>query len=161
MWNKIKSLLKMEKEKKIRACSIYKTKNKLKITTMYRLESWAYIESNPIIILPIESSLEQIKNAIFSSICNSRELSQKEEFFYKLGTKKLLKSLQEISFKKLYNNSTSCNIFIENNIVEVIPNRLKDYYLVAVIDDTQRIEYNNNELEITKMILEVLEKSYG
>lgn len=160
MWNNIKSLLKMEKEKKIKACSIYKTKNKFKVTTMYRLESWAYIESNPIVILPIESNFEQIKNAIFSSIDSSRELSSKEEDFYRLETKELLKSLQETSYKRFYKNSTSCSIYIKNNIVEIVPNKLKDYYLVEVTDDIQNIEYDNNELEITRIVLDVLKKSY-
>lgn len=158
MWNKIKTLFKMGKE--IKACSIYKTKNKFKIVTAYRLESWAYIESNPITILPIEASFEQIKNAIFLSINSSKKLSEKEEDFYRLETKEFLKSLRETSYKKFYNNSTSCSIYIENNIVEIIPNRLKDYYLVEVKEDIQKIEYNNNKIEITKIVLDILEKKY-
>lgn len=160
MWNKIKSILKKENFVKIKACDIYKTLKEYKIVTLSTSDTGLFLADVPTFILPITISKDELSNKIFSSLNSSRcnvpfpnSKVEMQEF-----QKKHLKDLKEKSFKSLYKNSINCSIRLENNILEITPSRFEKYYLEPVSEKSVKIEYNNNELEITKIIIDILNK---
>lgn len=146
----------------MKVCQIYKTKSEYKIVTMYRLESWSYISSKPIVLLPSETTIEQLSKEIFFCLKSSRELSEAEENEFWLG-EKLLSELKEKSFNSFYNKSTSCNLSLENNILEISPQEYlgKNKGLSTIENEVEKVEYNPNvEIEVTNQIVKILKNSY-
>ena len=151
----------------MKGLEIYRTSKFYKIVTMYRRESGAYMLSKPIYIVSIEKSIEELSNAIFSSLEASRSIKESEEDNLWLGNK-LLKELKERSFNNLYKNSTSCCVFfnkkglLSKGMIEIEPYKYsgKDEGLEAIEEEIVKIKYNNNteDAEITKIIIEILEK---
>lgn len=141
----------------MKAVHVYLTKKSFKITTMYRLESGSYIDSNPIYILPTEVSLEELSNKISSCLVASKQLSEKEEDSYWLGNK-LLKLLKESSFNKLYEASNSCIVYTEKNRTIIKPYKFKgkDQGLVVDQDRVVELESNISDIELTKIIFNLL-----
>lgn len=143
----------------MKCCQIYKTNKSYKIVTMYRLESWSYIASFPIFILPLQSSGEELADKIFESLKNSRSLLESEEDDFWLGNK-LLKEIKESSFNKLYQNSKSCTVYMEGANLEIEPNNYlgPDKGLEPLTDEVVKINvFNNSKIEVTNCILKVLD----
>lgn len=101
-----------------KACGIYITNSYFKIVTMYRLESGIYIISNPIYLLPKNSTLDVLFNKVIESLDESRELKIEEEKSFRLG-RNLLKFLKEKSFKNLYQNSIVYSIYLDENHLSI------------------------------------------
>lgn len=141
----------------MKACQIFKTKRAYKITTMYRLESWSYIESKPINILPIKSSLEMVSKVVFESLESSRVISDTEEEDFWLGNQ-LLKELKEKSYDSLYKKSTSCMIFVKDNEFIIEPQVYKGRGLGLEVDESRvlKLEANLDKLLLIEEALNLL-----
>lgn len=107
----------------MKSIQIYLSKRHYKILTMYRLESWSYIISEPIFILPINVEIKELALKVFEALEASCELSETEEDKYRLGNKLLLKEMKETSFDKLYSSSKSCSLVLDEKLVTVIPQK--------------------------------------
>ena len=70
--------------------------------------------------------------------------------------KEHLKNIKEKSYLGLYKNSTSCSIRLIGNIISITPYIFNKRWLEPVEEKTLKIEYDNNELEITRKIIEIL-----
>jgi hypothetical protein len=148
----------------MKGCQIYKTNKHYKIITMYRQESWAYISSKPIYILPLEVDINEFSSRLFESLKNSRDITESEEDNFWLGNG-LLKELEERTFVDLYKHSTSCYVWLDKKgilskgEIEIKPNKYlgKSKGLVSVDEESIRIKYNKGkELEITKRVIDIL-----
>lgn len=156
MWNKIKSLLKMD-SRVIKGCQIFKTSKEYKIITMYQVDLGRFTLRKPIYIVDISEGIDTIKNFIFNSLNESKKITYED--YYNNGSKKeLLVDLKETSYNKLYRNSNSCCLYLVNGNIEIIPNKFEKTYLSEVKEGIRKMNYDNNELEITKMVLDILEK---
>ena len=74
--------------------------------------------------------------------------------------KEHLKNIKEKSYLGLYKNSTSCSIRLIGNIITITPYIFNKRWLEPVEEKALKIEYDNydnNELEITRKIIEILE----
>lgn len=144
----------------MKAVHIYLTKKSFKITTMYKLESGSYIESNPIYILPSEVSLEELSNKISFSLGASKQISEREEDNYWLGNK-LLKLLKESSFNKLYENSKSCILYIEKNKKIIEPQKFigKDNGLAVKEEKIVELKSDISDIELIEAIVNLLGQS--
>lgn len=71
--------------------------------------------------------------------------------------KEHLKNIKEKSYLGLYKNSTSCSIRLIENMITITPYIFNKRWLEPVEEKTLKIEYDNNELEITGKIIEILE----
>lgn len=143
----------------MKACEIYKTKKSYKIATMYRTDTWIYISNEPIFILPIDVAIEEFKNTIFKSLEASKEIPYPEESL----SKEFLKSMKESSFMSLYKNSSNCNIYFEDNIIEIQPNKCINPRegLFPVNEDIVKIPYSKDkEMEIVNEIIKILDHKY-
>lgn len=141
----------------MKSCQIFKTKKAYKITTMYRLESWSYIESKPIYILPLETSPEDLSRAIFESLENSREISESEEDDFWLGNR-LLKELKESSYNSLYKNSFGCIVSIKNGDFVVEPQKYmgKDKGLEIDGDRVLQLDAKMDKKHLTNKVISAL-----
>lgn len=142
----------------MKGCSIYKTKKAYKIVTMFRRESWAYLLSKPIFILPLETNIEELSEKIFGSLTSSRSISEDEEDNFDIN---LLKEIKEKSYNQLYKNSASCDIFLKESIIEIIPLKYagKNQGLDEIADQIKEISYSKEkELEITSLIINKLDE---
>ncbi|MDO4230322.1 MAG: hypothetical protein Q4C98_10945 [Capnocytophaga sp.] len=157
MWNKIKSLLKVQS--KTYACSIYRTDAEYKIITESKTDTGLFMADTPVYIIPISVSEKELSDKIFSSLFSSKDnvkfpATKSEMTEYQ---KEHLKNIKEKSFSNLYKNSTNCSIRLTNNIITIIPNKLNKIWLEPVEKDIKEMEYDNNELQITKIIISLLE----
>lgn len=141
----------------MKSCQVFKTKKNYKITTMYRLESWSYIESKPIYIFPLETSIEELSKAIFESLESSREISELEENDFWLGNQ-LLKELKESSYNSLYKNSYGCIVSIKNNDFVIEPQKYmgKDEGLAVDENKVLNLGVNLDKKHLTKKVIDVL-----
>lgn len=145
----------------MKTAELVKTKNKYKIVTWYKRESGSYLASNPIYILPLSSEIDEISNKIFLALNTSKELKENEEDEYRLGNKIFLKNLKETSLTKLYRESKSCFISIDNsNLIKIIPYKESEHHrgLVEDIENSIELYYNgDNQIEIVKSAMKILE----
>lgn len=141
----------------MKSCQIFKTKKGYKIATMYRLESWSYIESKPIYIFPVEIGVEELSKAIFESLESSREISDSEENDFWLGNQ-LLKELKENSYNSLYKNSYSCIVSIKNSDFIIEPQKYmgKDEGLSVDENRVLKLDANLDKKYLTENVIDVL-----
>lgn len=142
---------------------IFKTEKKYIILTMYQLESGSFISSEPIYILPLHSEIEDFASFIIDALKLSRKLNESEENSYWLG-KNLLKKMREPSFEKLYRESVSCQLNIENESLFIIPRKYlgKNKGLLPLENIAYKMEFEeNNILNICVEILKILEIKYN
>lgn len=144
----------------MKAVHIYLTKKNYKVVTMYRLESGSYISSNPIFILPFDIDKEELSSKIFLALKTSRHLSEKEEDEYWLGNK-LLKTLKESSFNKLYENSKSCAVYWEKTRIVIKPYEYQGNNQGLAVNKEKILELNHNTspIELTEVITNLLIES--
>ena len=145
----------------MKACVIYKTEKEYKIVTESESNTGLGLEDEPIFILPIGVNIANIKEAIFKSLNSSRKNVRMPKD-WKEWQKEQLNKMKEKTFIGLYKKSNSVGVCLENNILTVYPCKyMPKMGLVAVKEDTVKIECSlDNELEITKKILEILEVDY-
>ena len=145
----------------MKSCFIYKTEKEYKIITEHESDTGLGLEDEPIFILPIGSDIANIKESIFKSLNSSRK---KVPFpkNVKEWQKEGLKRMKEKSFKGLYEKSNSVGIRIEKNILIISPSKYTTKMGIGIVEeDIVKMEYSlDKEIEITKKILEILEKSY-
>lgn len=144
----------------MKAITIYKIKKEYKIVTLYKREAGSYIVSEPILNVSIGISFNDFYNKIFYSLDSSRNISESEEDKFSLG-KELLKKLKISSFEKLYFNCTSCSIWLDNNILEIIPNKYAGYLqgLEEDIENKLVFQFNEeNKLIIVEKVKDILDK---
>jgi hypothetical protein len=142
----------------MKSLHVFLTINKYKIVTMYRLDSGSYILSQPIFILNREIGNEELSKYISSALEESKQLSEKEEEKYRIGSKLLLKNLKESSFNKLYENSKSCAVYVEENRICIEPYDFKDKVSGLIVNNENIIELKSDisYLDLTKNIIEIL-----
>lgn len=146
----------------MKSINIYKLRDELKIETLYLREHSAYMISEPIFILPINSSKEEIANKVFEALEASRVIKEFEEDNFWLGNK-LLKLLKEKSFDKLYFSCTSCSIRLKDDSIEIMPYKYAGYKqgMTEVQEDVIVLPYKIEDKNlIIEKVLEVLNKSY-
>lgn len=133
----------------MKTCQIFKIDNKFIIVTLYRLESWSYISSEPIFILPDDIDIKILLTKVFESLENSRDISENEENEMWLGHD-LLKLLKVKSFSKLYKESVACIVSLNEKNIKVTPYEFyfKTKGLSEKIEDTFIVEIDNIKLLI-------------
>lgn len=144
---------------KARTCHVYKTSKAYKIVTMHRRSGGALTAAEPVYILPLDSSIEDISKSIFESLSKSGKISEEE--YFKTGTDSFLKILKERSLKQLYNTSNSCHISLVKDKIEIAPYKKVQRWLEQVDEDKITLNYSKEkELDITQQILKMLDVSY-
>lgn len=141
----------------MKSCQIFKAKNAYKIITLYRLESWSYIHSHPIYILPLKTSSDELSMKIFEALENSRDISESEENEFWLGNQ-LLKELKEKSYNSLYKDSHSCMVSMNENEFIIEPQQYmgKDEGLEIVKSRILKFDRNSNKINLGEKIVNVL-----
>ena len=106
-----------------KSIQIYKTHKHYKVITMYRTESWTYLLSEPVFLLSLDITAEELSKVILEGLNRSRSISESEEDTIRNNNKQsLLKQIKEKSYNDLYKNSTSCTIYVENQEITIEPN---------------------------------------
>ena len=100
----------------MKACQIFKIKQKIKIVTMYNTDTGSYKLDKPIFTLSIDEDREVLKNAITQSLAASKQIK-----FVPSDNSALLKDLKEKSFLSFYKTSTSCMVFVNDTQVTIKP----------------------------------------
>lgn len=142
----------------MKACQIYKTNKEYKIITLYKTESWAYISSHPIYILPISTNVDELTNIIFKTLESSRSISEIEEKKMWLGDN-LLKAINEVSYNKLYKNSKVCGLFLKEDKIMIVSYTYLGLNkgIVGNDNDEIEIEYKDElKVEIIQKVIDVL-----
>jgi hypothetical protein len=144
----------------MKALSIYKTEKNYKIITMYLKDTGTYILKDPIFFLDLDVDAVKLGEIIFESLNKSRKITSSEDNF---SSKELLKKLKESSFKKLYQNSTSCCIYLEKNLITIEPQICinPNEGLEVVEEDIIQLEYSaQSTCLIVENIIDILNKKY-
>lgn len=142
----------------MKSIHIYKTKKDYKIITFYKLESGSYIGSDPVFVMPIDVSSEDLAGKLFEALNASRTLKESEEDKFWLGNG-LLKKIKETSFNKFYATSLSCNVSFDKGIIILTPYKYtgKDQGLEMEESRTYRVALEkNNRLEVVEKIKQML-----
>ena len=145
--------------KDTKACSIYKTEKNYKIITTYPVSSGIFVTREPVFILPLNITLEELKNTIFKAINECKLISCKEYEKMPHSIKYYLNILKEKSLKGLYQNSTYCSIYLKNGILEIVPFKYseKRKCLEPDCERNLKMEYSKeNELKITNEVVQIL-----
>ena len=100
----------------MKACQIFKIKQKIKIVTMYNTDTGSYKLGKPTFTLSIDEEREVLKNAITQSLAASKQIK-----LVPSDNSALLKDLKEKSFLSFYKTSTSCMVFINDTQVTIEP----------------------------------------
>lgn len=152
----------------MKSCTIYKTfKNEYKIVSQCETTAGYLLDVTPVYILSTDSPNDVLMSSFLNALNNSTKvIKAPERSEFPLVQKKLLANLKEVSFSKLYMNSSSCSIRVENNTMTIYPNKLmtegqpKDG-LVWVREDKVVIEeYASNLDMIILKIKEMLDRTY-
>jgi hypothetical protein len=153
---------KKEKFVEVKACEIYRTRKHYKIVTLYQLEAGRFTSNKPVFVIDVNVNLEDLYKYILESLSESKIVSYDEYYKKTISHKELLKEIKESSYKKLYENSTSCIIHFDNDMIEIIPYQIDvKGGLKPVSSDTVKLPYSQkNQIEIVQAIVKVLEKKY-
>lgn len=143
-----------------KALQIYKTHKHYTIITMYRTESWTYLLSEPVFLLSLDITTEELSKVILEGLKHSRSISESEEDTIRNNNKQsLLKKIKEKSYNDLYKNSTSCTIYVENQEITIEPN----IYLGSregLTTDTEkvlRLDFIESKyIDIAKSVIDIL-----
>ncbi len=145
------------------SCIIYRTEKFFKIVTEAESDIGLTIHSDPIYLIDISCSLEELSDLIFSSLANYKEnvpTPKRDE--WKDWQNNLLLKLKEKSFNSLYKNSVSCSLKLNNSKIKIILNKfIPKEGLTAIEDSTFILDYKaGNELEITKHVYKLLNEKF-
>ena len=147
----------------MKRCSIFKTEKEYKIHTESETDIGLFICDAPIFILPVKSDIENIKDAIFECLNNSRKgiYTPKVDEWSDWG-KECLKKLKEKSHEGLDKRSNYVCIELEKDILTIYPGKHTPRKGFSTVEeDVVKMEYfQEKEIEITKRIIEMLEVDY-
>lgn len=144
----------IKKEKYMKACEIYKTSKELKIATMYKTDAGLYLSDEPIFILPVNSSKEELLNAILQAISASKLIKHPSDY----SSESLLRKLKEKSFKSLYLSSVLCILYIDGNNAEIELWQYSKKLKYLVTDESHKVHIENfTKDELMNEIYKILE----
>jgi len=136
----------------MKACQIFKMKQKIKIVTMYNTDTGSYKLDKPIFTLSIDEDREVLKNAITQSLAASKQIK-----FVPSDNSALLKDLKEKSFLSFYKTSTSCMVFVNNTQVTIEPQVFSKEIRALETNEEQIVRlFNFTEEELLNHVLKVL-----
>ena len=136
----------------MKACQIFKIKQKIKIVTMYNTDTGSYKLDKPIFTLSIDEDREVLKNAITQSLAASKQIK-----FVPSDNSALLKDLKEKSFLSFYKTSTSCMVFVNNTQVTIEPQVFSKEIRALETNEEQIVRlFNFTEEELLNHVLKVL-----
>ena len=148
------------KEIESKGIEVYKTCRHYKIITMYKLKAGSYLSGEPVFILPLEITAENLSKVIFECLNHSCLVSKSEEDIIWNNRKQLLKKLKEPSFNALYKNSVNCDIIcVENQKITIEP---KIYLGLrkGLVTDTERVvelEFSkSNYVDVAQVVIDLL-----
>jgi hypothetical protein len=169
--NRLKGLLKhlkvlqnTAKKGNIKTCEIYKTSKNYIIITESSSDIGLGISDDPIYVIPINSTINELEEKVFDCLNSSRVgiYTPKRDEWASWQKEQLLKMGQK-SFDLLYKNSSSCSLKLEDNILSICPRSLtrKHKGLVLVEKDIIKLDLNDiNKDQAIKKIIEALSISY-
>ena len=110
----------------MKSCVIYKTfKDEYKIVTQSETTAGYLLMVLPVFILSTNCTDEVLLSTIIKALDNSvKNIKAPDRSEFPSVQKNLLSALKEKSFSKLYTDSTSCEIRVQNNILTLYPNKL-------------------------------------
>lgn len=136
----------------MKACQIFKIKQKIKIVTMYNTDTGSYKLGKPTFTLSIDEEREVLKNAITQSLAASKQIK-----FVPSDNSALLKDLKEKSFLSFYKTSTSCMVFINDTQVTIEPQVFSKEIRALETNEEQIVRlFNFTEEELLNHVLKVL-----
>ncbi len=136
----------------MKACQIFKIKQKIKIVTMYNTDTGTYKLDKPIFILSIDEDREVLKNVITQSLAVSKQIE-----FIPSDNSALLKDLKEKSFLSFYKTSTSCMVFVNDTQVTIEPQVFSKEIRALETNEEQIVRlFNFTEEELLNHVLKVL-----
>jgi hypothetical protein len=148
----------------IKRCEVYKTKKEFKIITQNTTSDGFGMASNPIYILPIDTSKEELYKSVGKALDQSKTNVSfpSEKNLYDKYINELLCSLKEKSMGNLYRNNGCLLEQNENKLVVNVyrlfnPSKPNDG---VVFDDNRMKEINlkkSNENDVIEQILEALQ----
>ena len=135
----------------MKACQIFKIKQKIKIVTMYNTDTGSYKLDKPIFTLSIDEDREVLKNAITQSLAASKQIK-----FVPSDNSALLKDLKEKSFLSFYKTSTSCMVFVNDTQVTIEPQVFSKEIRALETNEEQMVRlFNFTEEELLNHVLKV------
>ena len=147
----------------MKASCIYKTEKEYKIITQSETDIGLFISDDPIFILPIISDIEDVKEAIFKCLNNSRKgiYTPKQDEWGK-WQKERLKKMKEKSYIGLDKRSNYVGIRLEKNVLVISPGKYTHRQGFEIVEkDIVEIGYSpDKEMEITERIIEMLKVDY-
>lgn len=152
----------------MKSCTIYKTfKNEYKIVSQCETSAGYLLDVTPVYILSANCSNKDLISALFNALNNSaKKIKAPDRSEFPLIQSNLLSQLKEKSFYKLYMNSSSCSIRVEDKIMNIYPNKLliegqpKDG-LSWVEEDKVMIEENTVNVDaLVLKVKEILNRKY-
>ena len=136
----------------MKACQIFKMKQKIKIVTMYNTDTGSYKLDKPIFTLSIDEDREVLKNAITQSLAASKQIE-----FIPSDNSALLKDLKEKSFLSFYKTSTSCMVFVNDTQVTIEPQVFSKEIRALETNEEQIVRlFTFTEEELLNHVLKVL-----
>ena len=136
----------------MKACQIFKIKQKIKIVTMYNTDTGSYKLDKPIFTLSIDEDREVLKNAITQSLAASKQIK-----FVPSDNSALLKDLKEKSFLSFYKTSTSCMVSVNDTQVTIEPQVFSKEIRALETNEEQMVRlFNFTEEELLNHVLKVL-----
>jgi hypothetical protein len=136
----------------MKACQIFKMKQKIKIVTMYNTDTGSYKLDKPIFTLSIDEDREVLKNAITQSLAASKQIK-----FVPSDNSALLKDLKEKSFLSFYKTSTSCMVFVNDTQVTIEPQVFSKEIRALETNEEQIVRlFTFTEEELLNHVLKVL-----
>ena len=136
----------------MKACQIFKIKQKIKIVTMYNTDTGSYKLGKPTFSLSIDEDREVLKNAIIQSLAASKQIK-----FVPSDNSALLKDLKEKSFLSFYKTSTSCMVFVNDTQVTIEPQVFSKEIRALETNEEQIVRlFNFTEEELLNHVLKVL-----
>ncbi len=138
-----------KRKESMKACEIYKKDKELKIVTMYETDTGLFLSNEPIFILPVNSSKEELLNAILRAISASKLIKYTTDY----SSKSLLHKLKEKNFKSLYLSSVSCFLYIDGNNAEIKPQQFSNKLKCLVTNKSREVYIKNFTRE--NLIMEI------
>lgn len=151
----------------MKTCEVYKTPKNYIIITESTSDIGLGISDDPIYVIPIDSTINELQEKVFDCLNSSRVgvyTPNRDE--WASWQKKQLEKMQQKSFVMLYKNSNSCHLALENNIITIYPYKYYDpskpkQGLCAVEEAEVKIDLNNiDKDEIIKILVDMLNVSY-
>lgn len=140
--------------------SIYRTIKHYAIVTGYRTESGIWLSGEPVWLLPLDTTSEELSKVISEGLSHSRSVSEPEEDIIRMSNKNnLLKRMKERSWSSLYRNSKCCSVDVGNNEIIITPwiSSVSQRGLVSDSDRVVRLAFvASNHMDIAQAVMDML-----